>query len=105
MLTCQLLSENTQQDLSALQKSGVEFKDMFLYLSKDILPEDEKKRRRIVSESRHFDVIDDVLIPGKWCVAVPVEFRLKDAHGGFLAAHLVCLRSPAKKLLVAMHAL
>ena len=96
----QLLSENTQQKfskLSVLQKSCAEFKDMFLYLSQNVLPEDEKERRRIVSESRHFDVIDDVLhyenphIPGKWCVAVLIELRLpllEDAHGGLLAGHL-----------------
>ena len=94
------LSEATQQklrELSALQKSCEELKPMFLYLADGILPDDEKVARRIILESRHFDLLDGVLhhenpqSPGTWCTAVPTTLRadlLEDAHSGLLAGHL-----------------
>lgn len=94
------LSEATQQklqELSTMQKFCEELKPMFLYLADGTLPEDEKIARKVVLESCHFDLLDDVLhhenphSPGKWCVAVPMMLRpdlLEDAHNGLLAGHL-----------------
>ena len=70
---------------------------MILYLADGTLPEDEKVARKVVLESRHFDLLDGVLhhenphSPGRWCVAVPTTLRtvlLEDAHSGLLAGHL-----------------
>ena len=94
------LSDATQQklkDLSNLQQACAELKGMYLYLSDGTLPEEEKLARKIVLESRHFDLLDGILhhenphSPGKWCLAVPVSLRsalLADAHGGLFAGHL-----------------
>ena len=100
-----VLSEPTREkfnDMSAMQKSCVELKDMFLYLSRNVLPGDAKESRRIVSESQHFDLIDGILhhenphFPGRWCVAVPVELRLpllENAHGGLLAGQELAMHA------------
>ena len=94
------LSDATQQnlkDLSNLQQACAELKGMYWYLSDGTLPEEEKLARKIVLESRHFDLLDGILhhenphSPGKWCLAVPVSLRsalLADAHGGLFAGHL-----------------
>ena len=94
------LSESTRQKLDKLadlQKSCPELRDQFLYLTEEGLPEDEKACRKIVAESRYFDIVDGVLhhesphFPGRWCVAVPVDMRqslMEDAHSGLLAGHL-----------------
>ena len=94
------LSETTQQrlrELSTLQKSCPELNPMFWYLADGTMPEHNKVARKIVLESRHFDLIDGLLhhenphSPGKWCVAVPTTLRadlLEDAHSGLLAGHL-----------------
>ena len=57
------LSESTRQKLDKLadlQKSCPELRDQFLYLSEEGLPEDEKACRKIVAESRYFDIVDGV---------------------------------------------
>ena len=94
------LSDATKQKLSnlaELQKSDSTFQDMFLYLADGVLPEEDKTARKVVLESRHFDLLDGVLhhenpnSPGRWCLAVPQELRtflLEDAHSGLLAGHL-----------------
>ena len=70
---------------------------MHSYLSNGVLPNDDKLARKLVLESRYFDLLDCVLHhenphnPGKWCLAVPVSLRpelLEDAHGGLFAGHL-----------------
>ena len=70
---------------------------MILYLREGILPKEECKSRKIVLESKHFEVIEDVLyhenpaFPGRWCVVVPVKFEyhlLEEAHQGRFAGHL-----------------
>ena len=71
---------------------------VILYLADSTPPEDEKIAQKIVLESCHFDLLDDVLhhenphSPGKWCVAVPMMLRKhllsEDAHNGLLAGHL-----------------
>ena len=94
------LSDVTKQklkDLSNLQRSCAQLKHMYSYLSEGTLPEEEKLARKIVLESRHFDLLDGVLHhenphrPGKWCLTVPVSLRsalLEDAHNGLFAGHL-----------------
>ena len=70
---------------------------MYSYLSDGTLPEEEKIARKIILESRHFDLLDGILhhenthSPGKWYLAVQVSLRsalLADAHGGLFAGHL-----------------
>ena len=69
---------------------------MFLYLQDGVLPEDEKLTKRIVAESKQYDVIDGVLhfenraFPSRWCIVVPEQLRsdvLQEAHAGCFAAH------------------
>ena len=85
------------QEIATRQQTCPDLSDMFAYLSKKELPEDDKLAKRIVYESRHFDLLDGVLhhesphFPGRWCVAVPSDLRsrlLDDAHSGLLAGHL-----------------
>ena len=94
------LSESTRQKLDKLadlQKACPELRDQFLYLSEETLPKDDQACRRIIAESRYFDMVDGVLhhenphFPGRWCVAVPLDMRqslMEDAHSGLLAGHL-----------------
>ena len=83
--------------MADLLKSCPELRDQFLYLSVEGLSEDEKACRKIVAESRYFDIVDGVLhhesthFPGRWCVAVPVDMRqslMEDAHSGLLLGHI-----------------
>ena len=69
---------------------------MISYLREGSLPEEERKTR-IVLESKHFEVVEDVLyhespaFPGHWCVVVPTKLRvplLEEAHKGRFAGHL-----------------
>lgn len=58
------LSDDTKQTLSNisdLQKSDSNLKDMSMYLSEGMLPEEDKAARRVILESRHFDLLDGVL--------------------------------------------
>ena len=90
-------TERKLKNLSTLQRSCAELEPIYSYLSDGTLPADEKLARKVVLESRHFDLLDGVLHhenphrPGKWCLAVPVSLRsalLEDAHDGLLAGHL-----------------
>ena len=76
------LSEATQQklqELSTLQRSCEELKPMTLYFADGTLPEDEKVARKVVLESRHFDLLDGVLhhenphSPGRWCYSLACD--------------------------------
>ena len=94
------LSDTTKQklrDLSKLQKSDSALRAMFAYLADGVLPDEDKSARKVILESRHFDLLDGVLhhenphTPGRWCLAVPEELQtplLEDAHSGLLAGHL-----------------
>ena len=92
------VSQGSLFNLSSLQESDPLYQDMYKYLSEKELPTEDKAARRIVMESRHFELIDGVLyhetahFPGRWCIAVPASLQkslLQDAHGGVFAGHLV----------------
>ena len=66
------------------------------YLEESELPTDESAARRLVLESKVFEMIDGVLhcesptVTGRWCVVVPPELRSKlltEAHDGIFAGH------------------
>ena len=91
------VSQGSLSNLSSLQESDPLNRDMYKYLSEKELPAEDKTARRIVMESRHFELIDGVLyhetahFPGRWCIAVPASLQkslLQDAHGGVFAGHL-----------------
>lgn len=58
------------------------------------LPEEEKSSRRIILESKQFEVVEGVLyhenlaFPGRWCIVAPKKLRaalLEEAHQGRFA--------------------
>ena len=66
------------------------------YLEDKELPHDEGAARRLVLESKMFEMIDGILhrespsVPGRWCVVVPPELRsqlLAEAHDSIFAGH------------------
>ena len=66
------------------------------YLEHNALPIDEKDAKRLVLESRYYELIQGVLYyepptsPGNLCVVVPTSLRsviLQEAHSGSLAGH------------------
>ena len=86
-------------DVAALQeeqRKDPELAVMLHYLQDGTLPEDEKLAKRIVAESKQYDIIDDILhfensaFPNRWCIVVPEHLRseiLQEAHAGCFAAH------------------
>ena len=93
-------SEESVIDLEEVIKCQMEDSDMsamITYLQDGTLPEDQNKSRRIVLESKQFEVVEGVLyhensaFPGRWCLVVPEKFRvtlLEEAHRGHFAGHL-----------------
>ena len=100
------VGESSQSDLASLsdseevKKSQAEDKDispMLTYLTGGDLPEDEKLARRIVFESKMFNVVNGVLhredpsFPSRNCIVVPSSLRVplvQEAHQGRFAGHL-----------------
>ena len=71
------------------------------YLEESELPTDESAARRLVLESKVFEMIDGVLhhesptVPGRWCVVVLPELRselLTEAHDDIFAGHFSSLK-------------
>ena len=58
------LEEKLENDteLIKLQKTCPEFKDMYLYLSSNILPDDEKQRNFIIYNQDQFHIVDGILL-------------------------------------------
>lgn len=78
------------------QEKDTTCKVMIRYLLNHELPDDASTARRLVAESKQFEMIDGVLhfenpaFPGRWCIVVPEKLRedvLEEAHGGCFAAH------------------
>ena len=69
---------------------------MYRYLESGQLPGGEQDSKRVVLESRHYDIIDGVLyyepptVPGQLCIVVPESLKrsiLQEAHCTNLAGH------------------
>ena len=67
-------------------------------LTDGILPDDERLAKKLLWESRQYEMIDGVLhyenpaYPKRWCVVVPQGLRdelMEEAHGGCFAGHFV----------------
>ena len=80
-----------------LQTADEDIGVMLAYLTRGDLPDDEKRARRVVLESKLFNVIEgvlhreDPLSSGRQCVVVPPSLRsalLDEAHQGRFAGHL-----------------
>ena len=52
---------NDLSKIAQLQRECEDFKDILLYLEQDILPDDPKKRRKIVSKAEFYDLCNGVL--------------------------------------------
>ena len=65
------------EEISRYQMEDDDLSTMISYLREGSLSEEECKTRCIVFESKHFEVVEDVLyhespaFPGHWCVVVP----------------------------------
>ena len=81
-------------DLEKVAQCQLADKEIVAILQKGMLPDEGKEARRIVLESKNFEVVDGVFDPvssGHWCVVVPKEFHvalLEEAHQGHFAGHL-----------------
>ena len=81
------------EDLGAAQRVDPDFKLVFAYLDKGMLPDDDSEARKVVLNSEAFDLTDGVLyhesptVPGKWCLAVPREVLIREAHNGRFSGH------------------
>ncbi len=85
------------KEVAIHQQNDVDMSTMVAYLKSGALPEDVKLARRVVLESKQFELVDGILyhenpvFPGRWCLVVPREFRtalLAEAHQGRFAGHL-----------------
>ena len=85
------------EEVLRCQREDADMAAMTVYLQYGTLPDEEKLSRRIVLESKLYEVIEGVLyhenpaFPGRWCVVVPKDFRtalLEEAHQGRFAGHL-----------------
>ena len=83
--------------LQQLQKVDLDLSRLLEYLESGTLPDNEQVARKLIPESRQFDVIDGVLYhqdssnPARLCLVVPQELRqtlLGEAHEGRFAGHL-----------------
>ena len=66
------------------------------YLERGSLPPDNQSAKKVVLESKNFELIDgllhheDPVCPGRWCLVIPKELRsqlLEEAHAGLFAGH------------------
>ena len=66
-----------QKDLVQLQPECPDFREIIQYLQHRKLPDDGKNRDRIVSEAKHYDLVDGILVHlfQRRCKRQPVEFR------------------------------
>ena len=81
--------------VSSYQQEDPEMAATLAYLVNGILPEDDKVSRRLVLESKQFEVTvlyhENSVVPGRWCLVVPKELRAQlppEAHQGRFAGHL-----------------
>ena len=85
------------KDLAKRQSQDNDMAGMIAYLKDGTLPDDERSSHRVVLESKHFELVDEVLyhknavFPGRCCAVVLQEVRqslLEEAHQGRFAGHL-----------------
>ena len=85
----------SKKEIHQMQMEDVDLQTYMKYHSRGLLPEDQKVARKIVLESQHYEMIDDVLYhenpnhSGRWCIVVPKNLRsqlLTEAHSGVLVA-------------------
>ena len=83
------VDDDVLQEVKQLQRENTECMDRLRYLEEGVLPDDDKKARKLSLERPHFTVIDGCSYhdnphkPGKWCLVVPEP----KAHGGRFANH------------------
>lgn len=81
------------EELCSMQKKDPDLIPMLEYLTDGTLPSNDKIARRIILESQHYSLVDNVLHhenSGRMCVVVPKELRsslIEEAHGGLFAGH------------------
>ena len=66
-----------QKDLFQLQSECPDFREIIQYLQHKKLPEDGKHRDRVISEAKHYDMVDGILVHlfQRRCKRQPVELR------------------------------
>ena len=94
--SCECMAKSSQE-IRVCQMKDSDLLPYFQYLEDGLLPVDEKDAKKVVLESRKFEVIDGVLQfehpsnSSRWCTVVPKELRdtlLEEAHAGVFAGHL-----------------
>ena len=84
-------------EVCTLQQEDPDLAPMLNYLTDGSLPSDEKTARKVLLESKQFDLLDGVLhhenpaFPGRLCVVVPKQLHtnlLEETHAGRFAGHL-----------------
>ena len=84
-------------EVRRLQQEDSDCSEQIAYLRDGVLPDDELASRKVVLESKQFQVVDDVLyhenpaFPDRSCIVVPECLRhtlLKESHCGRFAGHL-----------------
>ena len=85
-----------RQELRQLQVNDLNLVPMIVYLENEALHKDEKAAKKLLFESKYYEMIDGVLHrehptdPRKWCIVVPKEEQsklLKEYHGGQFAGN------------------
>ena len=88
--------KESHEELRKLQSQDESLVCYVKYLECNSLPSDDQAARRVVLESKNFELIDGLLhredpaCPGRWCLVVPKELRpqlLEEAHAGLFAGH------------------
>ncbi|KAK3105624.1 hypothetical protein FSP39_002098 [Pinctada imbricata] len=66
-----------QKDLFQLQKECPDFHEIIQYLQDQKLPDDGKRRDKIIAESKHYGIVDGILVHfyQRRCKRQPTEFR------------------------------
>ena len=88
------LHQKQIQEVRQYQLKDANLRAMMVYVEKEELPEDEKAAKKLILESKSYEMVEGVLHhkhakdPAKWCVVVPKEEQPKllgEHHGGRLA--------------------
>ena len=87
----------SNNEIHKAQMEDNDLQPIIIYLSHGHIPEDQNLARKIVLESQHYEMIDNILHhedpnqPGRWCIVVPTKLRsqlLTEAHAGCFGGHL-----------------
>ena len=94
-------TESVSDEIASTANAGSKLKDdnlrtMIAYLEKDELPEEKREAKKLIIESKSYEMIEEVLYhehpadPAKWYMVVPKEEQaklLQKYHGGKFAGH------------------